>query len=247
MRKTVALLLALALLTPLVIAQDTVAPLTNADIIRLVAAKIPPEVIVKKIESSPSRFDMEPSHLIELTQRGVPKVVMMAMMDARFGKGPEPKAERPASPPPTEAVLLEDGTDFMVTLQQEVSSKTAVSGDPVRFRVDEDVRVGGHVVIRRGAPVKGFVSASDDNGMMGKGGRVGVRIESVRAVDGQPVLLRAAKGKSEGTRTGMLVLNYVLFGPLGFLTRGKNAKIKEGTRVSVYVDEDKKIAVPVGK
>jgi hypothetical protein len=35
----------------------------------------------------------------------------------------------------------------------------------------------------------------------------------------------------------------VLFGPLGFLKRGKDAKIKEGTRIEAYTDEEKKVAV----
>jgi hypothetical protein len=35
----------------------------------------------------------------------------------------------------------------------------------------------------------------------------------------------------------------VLFGPLGFLKKGKNAVIKPGTEIKVYTDEEKKVAV----
>jgi hypothetical protein len=33
----------------------------------------------------------------------------------------------------------------------------------------------------------------------------------------------------------------IVFGPLGFLKHGKNAKIKEGTNIKVYTDEQKKL------
>jgi hypothetical protein len=35
----------------------------------------------------------------------------------------------------------------------------------------------------------------------------------------------------------------VLFGPLGFLKKGKNAVIKPGTEIKVYVDEEKKVTI----
>ena len=40
---------------------------------------------------------------------------------------------------------------------------------------------------------------------------------------------------------GTTVALVVLFGPLGFLKHGKNAKIKQGTRIKVYTDEEKKV------
>ena len=33
----------------------------------------------------------------------------------------------------------------------------------------------------------------------------------------------------------------VLFGPLGFLKKGKNAKIAPGTPIKVYTDEEKRV------
>ena len=38
--------------------------------------------------------------------------------------------------------VLPDGTELTVVTTEEISSKTAVEGDPINFKVDEDVKVG---------------------------------------------------------------------------------------------------------
>ena len=79
--------------------------------------------------------------------------------------------------------------------------------------------------------------------MLGRGGNLGIRVESVIAIDGQKIKLRASKGKEGEDKTATTVALVVLFGPLGFLKHGKNAEIKEGTNVKVYTDEEKKIVM----
>jgi hypothetical protein len=140
-------------------------------------------------------------------------------------------------------IVLPDGTELTVITTEEISSKTAVEGDPINFKVDEDVKVGGKTIIARGALVKGEVSNSKKSGRMGKGGQLSIRILSTESVDGQKVKLRASKGKEGDDKTGTTVALVVLFGPLGFLKKGKDAKIKEGTRIKAYTDEEKKVAV----
>ena len=139
--------------------------------------------------------------------------------------------------------VLPDGTELTVVTTEEISSKTAVEGDPINFKVDEDIKVGGKTVIAKGALVKGEVSNSKKSGRMGKGGQLSIRILSTESVDGQKVKLRASKGKEGDDKTGTTVALVVLFGPLGFLKKGKDAKIKEGTRIKAYTDEEKKVAV----
>lgn len=140
-------------------------------------------------------------------------------------------------------ITLPDGTELTVVTTEELSSKTAVEGDPINFKVDEDVKINGKTVIAKGALVKGEVSNSKKSGRMGKGGQLSIRILSTESVDGQKVKLRASKGKEGDDKTGTTVALVVLFGPLGFLKKGKDAKIKAGTRIKAYTDEEKKVAV----
>ena len=107
----------------------------------------------------------------------------------------------------------------------------------------DDVKINGHVVIEKGALVKGVVSQAKKSGMMGRGGQLGIRVESTTAADGQKIKLRSSKGREGDDKTGTTVALVVLFGPLGFLKHGKNAKIKPGTKIQVFTDEEKKVQV----
>ena len=139
--------------------------------------------------------------------------------------------------------VIADGTEFTVVTIDEITSKTAAEGDPLTFKVAQDVRVDGQVVIAKDSLVKGVVGQAKKAGMMGRGGSLGIRIESATTVDNQKLKLRSTKGKEGDDKTGTTVALVVLFGPLGFLKKGKNAVIKPGTEIKVYVDEEKKVAV----
>jgi hypothetical protein len=147
-------------------------------------------------------------------------------------------AQQPAA---TSEVTLPDGTEFMVETTEEISSKSATEGDALTFRVLDDVRANGKVVIAKGTLVKGMVANAKKAGMMGKGGTLGIRVESTTTVDNQKLKLRSSKGKEGDDKTGTTVALVVLFGPLGFLKHGKNAKIKSGTQIKVFTDEEKKV------
>jgi hypothetical protein len=138
-------------------------------------------------------------------------------------------------------VLVPDGTEFTVVTTEEISSKTANEDDPINLKVMEDVKINGQVVIAKDTLVKGVVAAAKKSGMLGRGGSLGIRIESTMTVDGQKVKLRSAKGKEGDNKTGTTVALVVLFGPLGFLKKGKNAIIKPGTPIKVFTDEDTKV------
>lgn len=139
--------------------------------------------------------------------------------------------------------VLADGTEFTVVTVDEITSKTAAEGDPLTFKVGDDVKIDGQIVIAKGTIVKGVVAQAKKAGMMGKGGSLGIRVESTTTVDNQKLKLRSTKGKEGDDKTGTTVALVVLFGPLGFLKKGKNAVIKPGTEIKVYTDEEKKIAI----
>jgi hypothetical protein len=138
-------------------------------------------------------------------------------------------------------IVVPDGTEFTVVTTDEISSKTATEGDPLSFKVAEDVIINGKAVIAKDSLVKGTVASVKKSGFFGRGGNLGIRIESAITTDGQKVKLRSAKNKEGGDKTGTTVALVVLFGPLGFLKKGKNAIIKPGTQIKVFTDEDKKV------
>lgn len=143
----------------------------------------------------------------------------------------------------TKPIEIPDGTELSAVTTELITSKTATEGDPVVFRVDEDLKINNMVVIAKGTMVKGYVSNAEKNGHFGKAGKLGLRIESTQTVDKQTIKLRASKGKEGEGKTGTTVALVVLFGPLGFLKHGKNAEIKEGTKIKVFTDETKTVQI----
>jgi hypothetical protein len=56
---------------------------TNADIIKLVEAKLPDTAIISKIKSSSCNFDVSTDGLIKLKQANVSDVVVQAVLDCK--------------------------------------------------------------------------------------------------------------------------------------------------------------------
>ncbi len=73
--------------------------LTNELVIKLVAAGFSENVIIEKIRSSPSRFDVDIDSMIVLKKAGVPDPVIQAMVRAR--RGSQVAAPDPLSPTQT--------------------------------------------------------------------------------------------------------------------------------------------------
>jgi hypothetical protein len=143
----------------------------------------------------------------------------------------------------SDEVTVPDGTEIEVVTTSEISSKTAAENDPIEFKVNEDVKINNHVVISKGTVVKGIVSESEKSGRMGKSGKLNIRVESTTTVDGQKIKLRAAKSGKGGDKTGTVIALSLLVSPLFLLKRGKDAKVKEGTKIKVFTDEEKKVKV----
>src|SRR5215207_8399510 len=66
-------------------AQEGLLTLKNSDILTMVRAKLPPALIIEKIQTSSCSFDTFPSVLAELKYRGVPDEILMAMVQAPHG------------------------------------------------------------------------------------------------------------------------------------------------------------------
>jgi len=169
-------------------------------------------------------------------------VLMLAALFFSFDvQAQEPQTQSTQSP----EVVIPDGTEFDVVTVDEISSKTASEGDPLTFKVADDVKIGGQVVIAKDTIVKGTISNVEKSGHMGKSGKLGIRVESTIAVDGQKVRLRASKGKQGDDKTGSVIALSLFVSPLFLLKHGKDAKINAGTRIKVFSDEETKVKMKV--
>lgn len=142
---------------------------------------------------------------------------------------------------PGRDVVIPDGSEISAVTTETISSKTAQEDDPITFKVEEDLVIDGVVVIAKGTAIKGIVTNAKKSGFLGKGGELNIRLETTTTVDGQKLKVRASKGKEGENKTGTTIALTVLLGPVGLLKRGKNAEIKEGTKIKVFTDEEKTV------
>ena len=67
-------------------AQENVIELQNADVLNMIAGKVPAEVIISRIETSRCHFDTFPPVISELRYRGIPEEILVAMVAAPVGR-----------------------------------------------------------------------------------------------------------------------------------------------------------------
>lgn len=154
----------------------------------------------------------------------------------------------PARVPPATAqeqqadIVLAEGTAINVVTAQDITSKEAKPNDPVNFTVAEDLVINGQVVVRKGTAATGSVINAEKGGYMGKSGKLGIQVESTKTVDGQPLKLRAAKGKEGHDKANSVVALSMISG-FFLLKKGGEAKIAAATPVTVYAAEEKHFRV----
>ena len=219
--------------------------LTNESIVGLTNDGLAESIIIAKIKSSKASFDTSGAALQTLKKQGVSDAIVLAMVQKASGMeitsaGSASVSSNNSSGVAT-SVSVPDGMEIKVMTTEELSGQKLVEGDPLTFKVQEDVKVNGKTVIAKDTLVKGTVAAAKKKGFMGKGGELSVRIESTQTVDNQKIKLRASKSGAGGDNMGSTVALTVLFGPLGLLRRGKEAKIKAGTVLSAFIDEPKTV------
>lgn len=109
--RTVLLGLCLALLALSGPTRAETAPLTNADVIKMLNAGLSPDTVRLTVRSAPSKFDTSPDGLIALKQAGVDESVVEAMISAQSG-GNAPAGKSGSDTPrinPEEVMLVDEG------------------------------------------------------------------------------------------------------------------------------------------
>jgi hypothetical protein len=136
----------------------------------------------------------------------------------------------------------------MIVIKTDIHSNTVVVGERLTLEVLRDVIVNGRVVIAKGAAVEAVVTMAIPRRSFGRGGKLDIGVETVTAVDGQKIKLRAALNKKGEDETGKAVIGAILLGPFGGREqKGANARIKAGTEIKAETTEEKAVSVGPGQ
>jgi hypothetical protein len=141
-------------------------------------------------------------------------------------------------------IKVPEGTEFQMRMEEALSSSTAHEGDRFTVSLDDDVKLPDGTLLRAGYRGVGEVVEARDNGMLGKNGKLNVRLLYLKVGDDR-VRLRANKGAKGETRVGATVATVILFWPAAPFIRGKDVSLKKGAVMTAYADQDVTIASPV--
>jgi hypothetical protein len=223
--------------------------MSNEDVLALVDADLPVEVILAKIRGSRAVFDTRPETLAQLKSLGVSDEILRAMIG-------EPAGAAGGQPPPAvmKDIRLPAGTRVELEMAHTIDSMTTRKGDAVSLRVVNPVIVEGATVIAQGATATARVLKAERNGHWGRAGRIVWELKEVTAVDGSRVALDAtgravgdSKGAKVATQTVLLGLGLGLAAPAALLTgfkRGENAVVPEGKRFDAVTRAEAVVNAP---
>ncbi len=142
-------------------------------------------------------------------------------------------------------VLLEDGTPVKLRAGRTISSADAHVGDLVDFDVIRDVIVGGVPAIPTGSVAWGTITEVHHKRRLGRGGKLTIKLDSVRLITGERAPLRSIQQVKGGGHTtamtaGMAVTALAFYpaAPALLFIKGRESKILKGTEVTAYVHGD---------
>ncbi len=144
--------------------------------------------------------------------------------------------------PTGNSVVLKSGTMVSLELINEVTSNMK-AGQTIDFRVMNDVKADGVVVIPAGSIAKGQIVSASKHQLLGIQGEVTVQVKSVNAIDGTRVALSGSSLTVEGDNkiVSSIVLTVLCF--FGFLLKGGNGVILPGTTFDAPVAYNTDIAI----
>ena len=152
---------------------------------------------------------------------------------------------------PVQAVVLPKDSLVKIEFTAPLSSKTAQAGDPVYFKVADNLYVNDVLVLAKGSDGVAEVEKVVQPRSFGRDARIDVKFSHVLAVDGSKVPVYIGKlanleAKSAAGAAGASIGGMIILGPIGavggaFVT-GKSIMIPEGATSYVQVTADQSIS-----
>jgi LssY C-terminus len=142
-------------------------------------------------------------------------------------------------------LVIPDGTPVKLQMVRTISSERAKKDDRLDFVVVKDVTVGGFTIIQAGTIATGSVVGVKGRRLLGIGGNVVIKLDSVELITGDEVALRARKEIKGSSRTKFMVVEMIATGllylpaaPAFLISRGRDSTVLKGTEVTAYIDGD---------
>jgi hypothetical protein len=145
----------------------------------------------------------------------------------------------------TTRLVIPNSTPVKLRMMRTISSAHAHPGDRLDFVVVKDVTVGGFTIIQAGTIASGSVLGVKGKRLLGIGGKVVIKLDSVRLLTGDEVTLEGRREIKGSSRTKLIVAEMIIAGlvylpaaPVFLLSRGRDSTVLEGTEVTAHISGD---------
>ena len=145
----------------------------------------------------------------------------------------------------TTRLVIPNSTPVKLRMMRTISSAHAHPGDRLDFVVGKDVTVGGFTIIQAGTIASGSVLGVKGKRLLGIGGKVVIKLGSVRLLTGDEVTLEGRREIKGSSRTKLIVAEMIIAGlvylpaaPVFLLSRGRDSTVLEGTEVTAHISGD---------
>ena len=144
-----------------------------------------------------------------------------------------------------QSVILKEGVSILLQSDEKLESGRTSEGSVVRFKVVRDVVApGGKVLVAYGSFAQGKVTRSRGRGMFGKAGQLEFTVDTVAAVDGTAVPLRASEEMGGKDNKGVVIASTLVLSVFAVFVHGKDVVVPAGTEFVAYVAHDTEIGAP---
>jgi hypothetical protein len=140
-------------------------------------------------------------------------------------------------------LTIPDGTPIHLQLAENVSSAHARIGDHLTFVVVKDVNLGGFTAIPAGTMATGSVIRVKGKRVLGIGGNVSLKLDSLELANGDQLRLRARLDVKGRSRTKLMAAAMLATGlvflpaaPVFLLIRGHESTVVKSTEITAHID-----------
>jgi LssY C-terminus len=140
-------------------------------------------------------------------------------------------------------LIIPDQTPVKLQLSETVSSAHARPGDRLDFIVARDVNIEGFTVIPAGTVASGSVTGVKGKRLLGIGGDVALKLDSVELANGDRVGLHARVNVKGRSRTKLMAAGMIATGlvflpatPVLLLTHGHDSTVLKSTEITAHID-----------
>lgn len=141
-------------------------------------------------------------------------------------------------------VTIKAGTAIPLHAVEYTRASRVKVGDPVLFRVGQDVNINGVTAIPFNTTVKGFVYYRERSSWWGTKGKLGIRITDIFTLDGNHIPLEPTDIYITGVnRTALSVVLFCFVTIPGCCIAGSRAEMHPGYEVIAHVAKDTVVKV----